>query len=150
MHPYLKHLLQDIKIAKRSEDDNLSCPSPTSFEEEMEEIERYISGEGERPLSYFTGLKKEHFPPKEQLSENDMKMTLGAFDGMLRTWNASIDFPENMPYSDRYEFLRNRILEEGFTPVKSGYIHFDFCSGYAPGCAWGKYCNCLDIWNEEM
>lgn len=148
MHPYIKHLLHDITNAKRCEDVNYNHSSPNSFEEEMQEIEKYISGEGEQPLSYFTGLKKEHFPPREQLSEKDMKIVLMAFDEMLETWNASIDFPESMPYSDRYSFLRNKILGEGFTPMKSGCIHFDFCSGYAPGCAWGKYCYCRDAWKE--
>lgn len=150
MHPYIKHLLHDISNAKRCEGVNYNHSSPNSFVEEMQEIEKYISGEGEQPLSYFTGLKKEHFPPREQLSENDMNIVLIAFDEMLETWNAFIDFPDNMPYSDRYNFLRNRILEEGFTPVKSGYIHFDFCTGYAPECAWGKYCYCRDAWKEEM
>lgn len=63
MHPYTKYLLQDIKNAERSRNDNLNQSFPSTFEEEMEEIEYYISGRGEHPLSYFTGLKKEHFPP---------------------------------------------------------------------------------------
>lgn len=149
MHPYLKHLLYDIANSKRCEEDSSNFSPPKSIEEEMLEIEKYISGDGEQSLSYFTGLKKEHFPPSEQLSENDMRITLIAFDEMLKTWNAFIDYPENMPYSDRYDFLRNIVLEEGFTPTNYGFTHFDFCTGYAPDCAWGKYCHCRDVWNEE-
>lgn len=150
MHPYLKYLLLDITNAKRCETDSCTYSPNKSYEEEMREIEKNISGDGEQPLSCFTRLKKDNFPPSEQLSEEDITTTLQAFEEMLKTWNASIEFPENMPNFERYNFLRNTILEEGFTPVNSGNIHFDFCSGYAPNCAWGKYCHCLDIWEDEM
>lgn len=149
MHPYIKHLLHDITNAKRCEEDSCNFPPPKSFEEEMLEIEKYISGDAEHSLSYYTGLKKEDFPPSEQLSEKDIKITLKAFDEMLETWNATIDYPEKMPCTDRYDFLRSNVLEEGFTPIKHGFIHFDFCTGYAPDCAWGKYCHCRDVWNED-
>lgn len=150
MHPYIKHLLQDIKKAERSENDNLSQSYPSTFAQEIEEVEGYISGEGEHSISYFIGLKKEHFPPGEQLSEKDISLVLKAFNEMLKTWNAIIDFPEKMPLKKHYEFLRNTVLEENFTPVSFGFIHFDFCSGYAPDCAWGKYCNCLEFDDDQL
>ena len=145
MHPYIKYLLQDIKKAERSENENLIPSHPSSFEEEMVEIERYISGEGQRPFSYFTGLKRNNFPPNEQLSEEDIKLVMQTWIKMFKTWNASIDFPRYMPLREQYEFLRNSVLETDFTPVNSGCIHFDFCSGHAPDCDWGKYCQCLDV-----
>lgn len=148
MHPYIPHLLQDIKNAERKKGDNYGHPEPTTFEEEMEEIERYISGEGERSLSYFTGLKKEHFPPADQLSESDMEEVLKTFDKMLSTWRADISFPDNMPTVARYVFLLEHVLEDVFMPVSSGYITFDYCTGSAPDCVWGEYCPCLDIWNR--
>lgn len=46
MHPYILHLLSDIKAAHRLEQ-AAETSFPQSFEEEMEEIERYISGDGE-------------------------------------------------------------------------------------------------------
>lgn len=69
MHTYLPHLFQNIRNAERNKDDSYGRPEPAMFEEEMAEIERYICGENERPFSYFTGLRKEHFPPAEQLNE---------------------------------------------------------------------------------
>lgn len=73
MHPYLKYLLEDIEKAKRplNDDKDYSYKEDGfagTFEEEMEEVERWLSGEGNRPLSYYTQLKIEDFPPAEQLS----------------------------------------------------------------------------------
>jgi hypothetical protein len=148
VHPYIPHLLSDIKAAHRLEQAAETSFSQ-SFEEEMEEIERYISGDGEQPLSYFTGLKKETFPPAELLNEKDMEAVLNSFDEMLETWNIIIDYPEAMPVKERYCFLIWHVLENEVTPVSFGNVHFDFCTGYAPDCAWGQYCSCLEYWNQE-
>lgn len=148
MQQYLHYLLSDIQAAHKAEMD-VELTFPKTFEEEMEEVERYISGEGEQPLSYFTKLNKEVFPPAERLNQNEIKIVLDAFVTMLETWNAFIDFPKKMPLSDRYKFLRNNVLEVNFTPIKSGHIYFDFCSGYAPDCKWESYCNCIEYWERE-
>lgn len=143
MHRYLHCLLSDIQAAYKADiDEELTFLK--SFEEEMKEVERYIRGYSEQPLSYYTKLHKEMFPSAERLYLNEMKTLLETFISMLKTWNAKIDFPEKMPLEERYEFLRNNILEVGFTPINSGQIHFDFCSGDAPDCDWGKYCNCYE------
>lgn len=150
MHRYLHYLLSDIQAAHKAEmDEELTFPK--SFEEEMEEVERYIRGDDEQPLSYYTKLYKEVFPPAERLSQNEIKILLEAFITMLKTWNAQVDFPVKMPLKERYEFLRNNILEVGITPINSGQIHFDFCSGDASDCDWGKYCSCIEYReNEEL
>lgn len=148
MHPYLPHLLSDIKDAERTGKNNAEIPEPTSFEEEMEAIEQWVSGVGEQALSYFTRLKKENFPPGEQLSQEEMNSVVKAFDRMLKTWNIHIDYPGNMPTDARYKFLRNNILEERVAPVNSGSVHLDFCTGYAPDCQWGEYCSCRKFYNK--
>lgn len=148
MQSYIKYLLQDIKNAERNGKDNLSHSYSPSFEQEEREIERYISGEGRQTISYFTGLDKEQFPPKEQLSDSDIKLILMAFNEMFKTWNASIEYPEEMPLRERYDFLRNSVLEECFTPINIGCVHFDFCTGNPSGCAWGKYCKCSEDYND--
>lgn len=149
MHPYLPHLLSDIKDAERTGKNKAEISEPTSFEEEMEAIEQWVSGVGEQALSYFTGLKKENFPPGEQLSQEEMDSVVKAFDRMLETRNVHIDYPEDMPTDARYGFLRNNILEERVALVNSGFVHLDFCTGYAPDCQWGEYCSCRRFYDEE-
>jgi len=140
MHPYVRHLLEDIRNAER-EKTILDC-APATLEEEFELIERYVRGENEQPLSYFTGLKKQHFPPGEQLSEKNMILVLDAFDKLMLTWNAKINFPENMPVEKRYEFLRSHILEKPFSPLNFGTVYLSFCSGNVPDCEWDNFCGC--------
>lgn len=147
MHPYIPYLLEDIEKAIRIKEENIR--QPQTFEEEMEEIERYVSGENEKSLQYYTNLDKEHFPPSNQLSEEDMKIVLDAFLKMLLSHNISVDYPSEMPVKERYDFLINKILNEKVTIVNSGLIHLDFCTGYAPGCDWGIYCPCKEFWDEE-
>src|SRR5699024_3085867 len=108
MHRYLHCLLSDIQAAYKADiDEELTFLK--SFEEEMKEVERYIRGYSEQPLSYYTKLHKEMFPSAERLYLNEMKTLLETFISMLKTWNAKIDFPEKMPLEERYEFLRNNI-----------------------------------------
>lgn len=146
MHPYLKYLIEDIQKAERQENDLVAFPEPTTFEEQMQEIERYISELGELLLSKYTGLKSQDFPPAHQLTADEMKLVLMAYDKMLFTWNIAIDWPENMPVSAQYDHLLNFVLEEKVTPVSTGTMHLDFCTGYAPDCDWDAYCHCLKSW----
>lgn len=148
MHPYLKHLIEDIQNAERQEDDLIAFPKPTTFEEQMQEVERYISGLGELPLSKYTGLNSQDFPPAHQLADAEMELVLMAFDKMLFTWNIAIDWPKKMPVTARYDHLLNFVLEEKVTPVNTGTMHLDFCTGYAPDCDWGTYCHCLKSWKD--
>ncbi|KMQ71513.1 hypothetical protein [Chryseobacterium koreense] len=140
MHPYLPVLIDDIKAAQLHES---NIPQKITIATFAEEMERFANSEVEKPLSYYTGLQIENFPPPEIFSEEDMKITLEAFDEMLETWNAGIDYPESMPVEKRYAFLRKNVLENDFTPMNAGFVIYDFCAGCAPECEWEEYCNCL-------
>ena len=143
----MPHLLSDIKAAYQVELPEEEIPM--SFEEEMAEIEHWVSGDDERPLSEFTKLKKEHFPPSNQLHDDDMSAVLAAFDKMLASWNAAIAFPVDMPVARRYQFLIENVLEDEFTPISFGRITLDYCTGNSSDCAWGEYCPCLKQLSDE-
>ena len=67
MYPYLPHLLADIKAAHRQEIP-LAQEQLQTFEEEMEEIEKWVSGEeAEHTFGYYCGLESKNFPPPDQL-----------------------------------------------------------------------------------
>lgn len=150
MHPYIPHLLTDIEKAKRQNNNQPHDPKPLSFEEQMEEVERWVSGDGEQPLSYFNGLKKQDFPPAEQLSLKEVESVCNAFDGMLETWNIIVDYPEKMPIHERYSFLREKVVEKRISPMGFGSIHLDFCTSNPEGCDWGKYCSCLKYQQDDL
>lgn len=145
MHPYLKHLLNDIREAHRIPKEGSDSNESQDIEDSFREIENWLDGTNEESVSYYTGLKKEDFPPSDQLTEPEMESVLHAFDKMLISWNVMIDFPSKMPVGDRYNFLLNTVLDDQITIVNYGTIHLDYCTGNPEGCAWGSYCGCLDF-----
>ncbi len=147
MHPYLPHLLADIEAAHRTEITEVETRE-ISFEEEMEDMEKWLEGdEPEHTFGYYCGLESVNFPPASQLTKKDMKLVIKAFKHMMFTWNSGIDLPEKFPVDLQYSFLV-KTLDEGTTIVNSGFMTFDYCSGYAPDCVFKEYCSCLQFYNE--
>lgn len=155
MHPYLPHLLSDILAANRTEIPKVTVEK-ISFEEEMEDIERWLEQEerwleqeeAEHTFGYYCGLEAFSFPPANQLTKKEMKLVIKAFLHMMFTWNSGIEMPENFPIALKYSFLVNT-LNEKTAIVNSGFMTFDYCSGYAPDCVFKEYCSCLKYYNES-
>ena len=148
MHPYIPHLLTDISAAHCKEIP-LKDKAPQSFEEEMEEIEKWLEGEEpDHTFGYYCGLDAINFPPAEQLKDSEIKIILKAFNTMMFTWNLDIDLPEQLPLQIAYTMTVDT-LNTKTAIVSSGIMSFDFCSGYAPDCIFKAYCPCLKIWNNN-
>jgi len=148
MHPYLPHLLADIVSAHRTEISD-EMEAEQTIEEHFEAIDRWLSGEEpEHTFGYYCGLNSENFPPAEQLTDEEMMIVRKAFEQMMLTWNHALNLPENLPVGFAYTMTINSLNHET-SMVNSGCMHFDFCTGYAPGCELKEYCPCLEIWNEE-
>lgn len=148
MHPYLFHLLADITAAHRRETPIVQ-ELPDSFEEEMEEIERWV--EREEPahtFGYYCGLETISFPPEEQLTDKEMKQVITAFGQMMFSWNLGIDLPKLLPLHIAYKMTVDT-LDRKTEIVNSGMMTFDFCTGYAPDCIFKEYCPCLEYWNNR-
>ena len=147
MHPYLPHLLTDIAAAHRTEISEEQKP-PITFEEEMEEIEKWVAGEEpDYTFGYYCGLEAINFPPPEQLTDTEMKKVLKAFNQMMFSWNLDISLPEKLPVTIAYKMTVDT-LDSKTAIVNTGSLGFDFCTGYAPGCIFKEYCPCLEIWNR--
>ena len=148
MHPYLPHLISDIETAHRTEIPK-EPERKMSFEEEMEEIEKWLEGdEPDHTFGYYCGLDANNFPHQEQLTKKDMKEVCKAFRHMMFTWNLDIALPKNFPTALQYFFLI-KTLNEKTTIVNSGFVSFDYCSGYAPDCVFKEYCMCLKYYNNS-
>jgi hypothetical protein len=147
MHPYLPHLLTDITAAHRIEIPTEQKP-PMSFEEEMEEVEKWVEGdEPEHTFGYYCGLEAINFPPPEQLTDAEMKQVIKAFNQMMFSWNLNISLPEKLPIPITYKMTVDT-LDTKTAIVNSGFMGFDFCTGYAPDCIFKEHCPCLEIWNR--
>jgi hypothetical protein len=76
IHPYIPHLFNDITAAQRTEK---PCQErKKSFAEILEEIS-LMKEDRKYTFGYFCGLRKEDFPPSDQLLKKEMKMVCGAF-----------------------------------------------------------------------
>ncbi len=149
MHPYLPHLLSDIAAGRRTEPEQEEVYSKT-FEEEMEEIEKWVAGEvPEYPFGYFCGLRPVQFPPSNQLTNDDMLLVCDSFSEMMLTWNLDATFPEELPIAFMYDILV-KFLDEKISIPDSGFMTYDFCNSYPPDCVFKEYCSCLEIWNEGV
>ena len=148
MHPYVPHLLADIEAAHRDKEKTMG-ETPTSIEQHLEEVERWVAGnEPRQTLGYYCGLKTSDFPPAKVLDEDDLIRVCEAFRQLLFSWNADVSLPDELPLHLRYHLVVNTLNEE-FQVINSGRIVFDYCSGYAPDCPLKEYCPCLQFWNES-
>lgn len=128
MHPWLPHLLADITAAQRNEIPVAATEQPMTFEEEMEEIEKWV--EGEEPdytFGYYCGLEAVNFPPPHQLTDEEMKQVLKTFGEMMFSWNLDISLPELLPLPIRYTMTIDT-LNTKTAIVNSGMMGFDFCT----------------------
>jgi hypothetical protein len=139
MHPYIPHLLNDITAAYRTEK---PCQErEKSFAEILEEISR-MKADRKNTFGYFCGLKKEDFPPSEQLHKKEMKLVSSAFKKMMRSWNISCWLPKGLPADLVYDLLI-RTLERKINPLESGMVQFSYCNMNPSNCLLGLHCTCL-------
>jgi hypothetical protein len=148
MHPYIPHLLSDIREAQRRNVLHVEEEAPPTIDEHLEAVERWIAGEEpEHTFGYYCGLERINFPHAEQLSDHDLIQVCHALQDLLSSWHAGIDLPEALPLPMKYQFMVGT-LDEGFTVMNSGQVTFDYCSGYAPECSFKEYCPCLEFWKK--
>jgi len=139
MHPYIPHLLKDIAAAHRTEK---PCQElEQSFAELVEEISR-MKEERKYTFGYFCGLRKEDFPPSDQLLKKDMKMVCSAFKKMMRSWNLYCWLPKGLPADLTYDLLI-RTLERKINPLQPGMVQFNYCTIDPATCSLGHHCTCL-------
>lgn len=145
MQAYINHLLEDIAAAHRPYDyfnKSRKNTEEEDFEESLRESEMFVSQEKRAGFEGYCGLKRESFPPKDQLSEEQLTQVTTAFVAMMNTWNLQVSFPDDLPQQRRYELLMD-ILVGPVMIFKHGFYCFDFCTGNPDGCELGEYCSCL-------
>ncbi|MDR7129282.1 hypothetical protein J2X69_001617 [Algoriphagus sp. 4150] len=145
MQSYINHLLADIAAGHRPED-YYEKSGKNSEEEDLEEAlresEMFVSQERRSGFAGYCGLNRDDFPPKEQLSEDQLTQVTTAFVEMMNSWNLEVVFPDDLPQPRRYELLMD-ILVGPVMIFKHGFYCFYFCTGNPDGCELGEYCPCL-------
>jgi hypothetical protein len=140
-HPYIPHLLKDIAAAHRTEK---PCKErEQSFAEILEEFRR-MKEDRKYTFGYFCGLRREDFPPPDQLLKKDMKVVSSAFKKMMRSWDLHCWLPKELPADLVYKLLI-LTLERKINPIESGLVQFSYCSMFPADCLLGQYCTCLKL-----
>ena len=127
------------RMDEKSEDDLVA---------HLNEVEKYLSGEGMQTLSEITKLYREQFPPLEKLEEIQKINIIEAYLDMLYSYNISLDFPEILPIDMKYELVIDSLDEEVFV-MEYGHSGIDYCSGDSEGCKLKEYCPCLHYSSDE-
>lgn len=147
MHPYCKHLLNDIAQAHRI-NSMRGVEPPTPFAEAMEEAEQWEQcSRRQKTFGECCGLQAGNFPPPGHLTTSEMRVINEAFLQMMATYNLDPCLPQNLPPQRAYSLLVNLLNEKMFLPPY-GPARFDYCTGYPPDCIFEAYCKCLSVWNS--
>ncbi len=148
MQHYISQLIEDILAAKRPENAVEPKEEEDSFEAHIAEVERFLTGEGEKPLRDVLGLEEIQFPPTERLTDEQMVSVISAFHDCLLSWNISAEMPENIPVSLQYSLFVSTLAKSVFIQG-SGFLHLEFCNYWPETCPFGEeYCQCKDFDGE--
>lgn len=151
MESYIKYLLEDIAGAVREETATAGAIenwSHDSFEEYIEDVERYLDCNPSHPFSYFCGLGKEQFPPADQLNSLQMERICNAFERMLYSWNLDAELPDQLPVNRKYELMVS-ILDEKVEVIDQGITTIEFCNYDPPSCPFEGHCTCKDLYDTQ-
>lgn len=142
MHPYFKHLIEDIRAA------HCIQPSDNIYGNACNVAENPDSFSfSQHTFGYYCGLQPENFPPAAQFCAEEIKMVNKAFKNMMATYHCTVNLPENLPAAMEYSILVDT-LHKKITQPGNGPVRFDCCSGFPPDCVFKEHCSCLNIWNS--
>ena len=146
MKRYVEQLIEDIDAAHRDTVERETY-APKSFEEEMEEVERYISTDPEYTFSQQCGLQREQFPPADRLTDKQMMAICKAFESMMASYNIDATMPEALPMDMAYKTLLS-VLDMKVMITYSGFVTIEFCDYEPNDCPFGDYCTCKEFLEE--
>ena len=150
MQKYINQLLQDLLAAQRPQPDWKD--EPQTFEEYIEEVERFLEGGDETVEPSFgevCGIDTEQFPPASRLNAEQTESLSNAIKELLWTWNIILELPDTLPVEQVY-FFQIEVFDMKIVIANSGRVHIDFCEDDFNLCAFGEdHCTCKKEWEKE-
>ena len=148
MHPYLTHLISDLRQAAQH------LPAPpfldiTEEEEFLRGVMEYEMAET-KPMQEWFGIEKKSFPPADQLTAEEQQLMVKE---ILKLWNAfnfEADLPEGLPAGIAYKVLVDH-FDKPVIWVSEGSVHIEFCDYEPEHCPFPEeFCSCrkFDMENE--
>ena len=145
MQTYITQLIEDLTAAQNKE----HISTPENFEDYIDEVERYLSGDGEQSIRDIIGIQEECFPPADRLTQQQLKTVSDAYMECIESWNICIDLPDNLPVSLKYTLLTGT-LKQKVVVMDSGVTHLELCNYESESCPFGiDFCRCLNTHEDS-
>ncbi len=149
MQKYVDQLIEDIEEIIVWYNEGSLPQKSNSFEEQIEEVERYINEKPTKTFGSYTGLTKVQFPPPERLSFDQMNALANALDKLLFTLHIRASIPQIIPVVAAYETFVG-LLDRAVMIMKRGLMGIEFCSYEYKKCPWDlTYCTCVEYLEED-
>ena len=141
MHNYVKQLLEDLETAAANPPTSPYIEFLHDFEFDLWKAELLFTPF--KPISEWSGIKSDFFPPKRLLTSRQMIKLFKAMQKVLDSLNIEFIFPVNFPQKRKYSTL----VKEWDTPVQylpqSGF-DLSICKDDEKHCPHRRYCKCPD------
>ena len=118
--------------------DTINAISDKQYDE-INSFEVYTNREFEKPLAEITRVPKEHIPPEEGLTNEQLSILLPKLEDLLIAWHFVPDYPDAVPMRLKYSLLRE-LWDQEYIFMAEGNIHLDFCGGICENCQILQYC----------
>jgi hypothetical protein len=152
MNRYIEQLIEDFRKAAISaphlSDCNEDIPEDEALENHFDEVERYVQGGHDEPLSSILGIPSGILPKPEKLNPALLKKLLNEMIALLNSWNFYPDFPEKLPDKMKYRALLD-IWDDEQTYMRSGQMHIEFCDYNPDNCPFPGYCDFCDGYGTD-
>ena len=147
---YVQQLLEDIRNAVHNAPEPSDPNDPADIAAHFDAIDRYTSPEHEHgTLKDVIGLSADQFPPKEKLTDEEMKAILRELARTLRHFNYEMAIPKEIPLHFKYDLIQGIFDYEA--PISAfSMMTMDFCAGWPDDCELKQYCSCRRFEDEEM
>lgn len=152
MNRYIEQLIEDFRKAAISaphlSDNDEGISDEEALENHFDDVERYVMGEHDAPLSSIIGIPSGMLPKPEKLSPALQKKLVTEMIAMLNAWNFYPDFPENLPDEMKYRALLD-VWDDEQTYMRSGQMYIEFCDYNPDNCPFPGYCEACDEFANE-
>jgi hypothetical protein len=148
MHLYLTQLLEDLAQAAANPPVAAYIEPPPHLE--ANPVIAELALVPFKPISEWTGIDREAFPPGWKLTPAQMKKVNNAIFRVFEALQIElIDAPDNLPP----EFLYDVLTDAWDQPVQylpSSGMDLELCTGDPFTCPYGEYCDCGNLENPDM
>jgi hypothetical protein len=151
MQSYLDQLCADIEAITADRQVVRQSEADSSFENHIQEVERYLHERPMQTLAQHTGLEKVRFPPAEKLTETQCAALAEALAKCYFAFGVGLDIPRELPSPIQYQHyvaaLDERVFTSYFGMTTIERCHYDY-DGYCPFME--PNCPCHQRWEEEV